>query len=221
MPKRVLIVDDERSIRLTVGQALESEGYQTSSAMTGEEAHAKIGEEPFDLVLLDIRMPGMDGIEVLRRLVAEQPDVAVVMVTAHGTVENAVEALKLGAVDFLQKPFTPVEIRQLVTQVLNRREAPPADAPTYEAHLELAKHALQRQQHAVATEHLRDALRLTPNRPEAFNLLGMILELQGDHREALNHYRAALDFDPSYAPALGNLQRATSRRGGGPDLGGV
>jgi DNA-binding NtrC family response regulator len=221
MAQRVLIVDDERSIRLTLSQTIESMGFEMAAAMTGEEALACIAAEPFDLVLLDIRLPGLDGIEVLRQLVAEQPHLKVIIITAHGTVDNAVEALKLGAVDFVQKPFTPDEIRSLVRRVIDRDVVEQQRADDYQSCLELAKRAMVRQQYEAATVHLRAAMQHEPNRPEAFNLLGMVKEVQGERREAQNNYRAALDFDPTYQPASANLARTTEHRGAGPTLEGL
>jgi DNA-binding NtrC family response regulator len=218
MAERVLVVDDERNIRLTLSMVLEGMGLAVETAVTGEEALEKLEQRAPNLVLLDLRMPGIDGMEVLRRLAGRRPDVKVIVITAHGTVASSVEALKLGAVDFLQKPFTPEEIRTVCTEVLRRNHL---DERTndYRELLSLAKRAASEQAFEAAKEHLKRAIAREPNRPEAFNLLGMILEVQGQKREALTNYRAALDFDGTYEPARQNLQRATALRRGGPDLG--
>jgi len=118
--KSVLIVDDEKNIRLTLSQALEALGVETDTATNGEEALAKLKEKGFGLILLDLKMPGMDGMEVLRRVREIRPDIRVIIITAYGTIESAVEAMKLGAVDFIQKPFSPDEIRGLVSRVMDR-----------------------------------------------------------------------------------------------------
>ncbi|HUZ17907.1 MAG TPA: response regulator, partial [Spirochaetia bacterium] len=97
--ERVLIVDDERNIRLTVGRALERLEVEVLEAVTGEEALETLRKERISLVLLDLKMPGIDGMEVLRRLRDGGNDVKVLIITAHGTIDNAVEAMKLGAVD--------------------------------------------------------------------------------------------------------------------------
>lgn len=114
----VLIVDDEKNIRLVLSQSLESLGLPMQTAVNGEEALQKLQEYDFSLVLLDLKMPGMDGMEVLRWVRTHRPQLPVVLVTAHGAVDTAVSAMKLGAVDFLQKPCSPVEIRELVLRVL-------------------------------------------------------------------------------------------------------
>ncbi len=114
--KRVLIVDDEKNIRFTLPLALESLGLETDTARDGEEALAKLGEREFALILLDLKMPGIDGIEVLRRVRKIRPDIPVIMITAYGTIESSVEAMKIGAADFISKPFSPEKIRDLVSR---------------------------------------------------------------------------------------------------------
>jgi DNA-binding NtrC family response regulator len=118
--KLILIVDDEKNIRLTIFQSLEPLEIPIRTAVNGEEALQKLREEAFGLVFLDLKMPGMDGMGVLRRIKENWPTTRVIIITAHGTIETAVEAMKLGAVDFIQKPFSPGEIRELATLVLER-----------------------------------------------------------------------------------------------------
>ena len=108
--KKVLIVDDEESIRSMIAVLLQKEGYQVSSASDGSEALDLLGEQAFDLVLSDIRMPGMDGLELLDRVRSLYPDITVIMMSAFGTVDLAVEALKRGAYDYISKPFKADEI---------------------------------------------------------------------------------------------------------------
>lgn len=109
--KRILIVDDEKNIRLTLSHALEPLGIETKTAANDEEALAMLERGEFDLMLLDLKMPGMGGMEVLQRVREIRPEIRVIIITAFGTIESAVEAMKLGAVEFLQKPFAPKEIR--------------------------------------------------------------------------------------------------------------
>ena len=114
----VLIVDGEKNVRLTLSRALEALEVETDTAANGEEALARMEERDFDLILLDLRLPGMDGMELLETVRRTKPGTGVVVVTAYGTIELAVEAMKLGALDFIQKPVSPSEIRQLVCRVL-------------------------------------------------------------------------------------------------------
>jgi two-component system response regulator AtoC len=119
---RILVVDDEEGIRDFVAEALESDGHVAVRARDGEEAARKIRAEGFDLMITDLRMPGLDGMEVVRLARSEQPEMEVIVLTAHGSVETAVEAMKLGALDYLQKPISsPGELRLLASRALERR----------------------------------------------------------------------------------------------------
>jgi DNA-binding NtrC family response regulator len=210
--KPILIVDDEKNIRMTLSQSLESLGVEMDVAGSGEEALAKLKERDFGVILLDIRMPGMDGMEVLRQVREVRPEIRIIMITAYGTIESAVEAMKLGAVDFLQKPFDPEEIRELVSRVMNREKLDERKEGDYSFCVELAKRSIGDRHFNAAVEHVRKAIYTDPSRPEAFNLLGALMEIQGDRLEAQKNYRAALSLDPSYDPAIKNLQRSTNGR---------
>jgi CheY-like chemotaxis protein len=118
--KPILIVDDEKNIRLTLSTSLEALGVETDSAEDGKEALVKLRERDFGLILLDLRMPGVDGIEVLRQVKESRPDIRIIILTAYGTIDLAVEAMKLGAADFIQKPFVPEQIRERVARVMSR-----------------------------------------------------------------------------------------------------
>jgi len=100
----ILVVDDEVSIRRTLREILEYEDYEVHDAVDGEEALEAIRSDPYDLVLLDVKMPKIDGMEVLKTMAEEMPEIPVVMISGHGTIETAVEATKLGAYDFIEKP---------------------------------------------------------------------------------------------------------------------
>lgn len=112
MPK-ILIIDDERAIRSTLKEILEFENYTVDEAEDGEKGLQLLGKSKYDVVLCDIKMPGMDGIEVLEKAMEVTPDSPFIMISAHGTIDTAVEATKKGAYDFLQKP--PDLNRLLVT----------------------------------------------------------------------------------------------------------
>lgn len=206
---KILVVDDEKNIRLTVTQCLQPQGYTVKTAINGQEALANLEEYDPQLMLLDLQMPGMNGIEVLKRAKELLPDLHVIMFSAHANVENAVDAMKLGAVDFIQKPFTPKEIRELVSKVLGRENV--SDLPTdYDSLMSAAKHRVSKRQFEEAITLVKQAIGVNPNNAEAFNMLGELLEVTGDSLQAKKNYRVATDLDPAYKPAQKNLERATA-----------
>ncbi len=207
----ILIVDDEKNIRFTVSQALESKKVAVETAINGEEALEKLQNGEYGVVLLDLRMPGMDGMEVLRKIREDKPNTRVVIISAHGTIDKATEAMKLGAVDFVQKPFSPKEIRALVDKVLERDTLDTEAAATYEEYIEAAKKTISEGDLDKAAGFVKEAAKADPTKPEAQNLLGAILEMKGDWLAALKNYRAALALDPTYKPADQNVERIVAK----------
>jgi CheY-like chemotaxis protein len=127
MTKRVLVIDDEENIRQMTRLALEAAGYEVGEAGTGMEAFAILGGDPlWDVVLLDQKMPGMVGTEVLKRIKVLAPTARVIMVTAFASVDLAVEAMKLGASDFVRKPTTPEILRNALAAALAKAPEPPS-----------------------------------------------------------------------------------------------
>jgi CheY-like chemotaxis protein len=119
---KVFIVDDEAHIREMMRLTLETAGYEVEEAASGEDALGRLGEgEEFDAVLLDQKMPGMDGLQTLKRIRERSADACVVMVTAFASVNLAVDAMKLGATDFLSKPMTPETLRGAVAAAIASR----------------------------------------------------------------------------------------------------
>jgi two-component system, OmpR family, alkaline phosphatase synthesis response regulator PhoP len=213
---KILIVDDEKNIRMTIRQSLADMDVECDTAVNGEEALSKLKDTDFGLVLLDLRLPGMDGMDVLQKLREDRPDIRVVIITAHGTIDSAVDAMKLGAGDFIQKPFSPEEIRELVSRVIQRETLDEAKNQDYASCLELAKRCVADRHFEAAVQHVKKAISLDSARPEAFNFLGALHEIQGDKLEGQKNYRAALSLDPTYKPAQENLSRSTGAR---PDAG--
>lgn len=115
---RVLIVDDERKMRRVLQILLEQLGFESVPAANGEEGLARFAAEKIDLVLTDLKMPGMSGVELLTRIRAVNPDVPVIVLTAHGTVQTAVEAMKQGAFDYILKPFDVQAIELIIRNAL-------------------------------------------------------------------------------------------------------
>ncbi len=118
--RRILVVDDDESLRRVTQVQLEDEGYTVSAACNGEEALSILMRKPEDLVITDLSMPGMSGVDLLRKIRSEYPETTVVLVTAFGTVETAVEAMKLGAYDYITKPVNPESLRLVVARALER-----------------------------------------------------------------------------------------------------
>ena len=119
---RILVADDEAGLRAFVAEALQADGHAVSQSADGTEAAEALRRESFDLLITDLRMPRLDGMALLRRARAEQPEMEVIVMTAHGSVDSAVEAMKLGAFDYLEKPIgSPGELRLLVSRALERR----------------------------------------------------------------------------------------------------
>ena len=115
LQKRILIVDDEPNVRMVFRTALEAAGHEVAEASDGTRAISLACKSPFDLILLDLKMPGTDGLETLKRLRDLGDQTPVVIVTAHGGIAEAVAAVKLGAVDFLPKPVSPTSLREVVS----------------------------------------------------------------------------------------------------------
>jgi DNA-binding NtrC family response regulator len=118
----VLIIDDEESIRESLQTLLELEGYAVETAPAGEEGLERMGDRPFDLVLLDLALPGRDGLEILKEIHARDPQLPVMMITAYGTLENAVRAMQAGAVNFVQKPWDNEKLLADVRAAVARRQ---------------------------------------------------------------------------------------------------
>jgi len=124
MPRpRIVLADDELNLRRVLGAILHRDGYDVLEGRDGEEALKLVEQHPGIAALItDLRMPRLDGMGLLRRMVAEHPDVPVIMITAHGSVDSAVEAVKLGAFDYIEKPFDALALERSVAQACDRQE---------------------------------------------------------------------------------------------------
>ena len=135
MADRVLVVDDEQSLRKVLAATLQREGYEVQVAVDGEEALAALDRDGADVVVTDLVMPKMDGLSLLRKVMLRHPDVPVIVVTAHGRVDSAVEAMKAGAFDFVTKPFETTELKAIIAKAarqsdLNARNVVPGEPGT-------------------------------------------------------------------------------------------
>jgi DNA-binding NtrC family response regulator len=204
--KTILIVDDETNVRLVLQTALESAGYAVIEAADGQAALRRLRDSACSLILLDLKMPKMDGIELLSRLRSEGNSVPVIMLTAHGSIHDAVEAMKLGAIDFLTKPITPDALRRVVAEVIERHAAdsatprkPAAEPVDHSTRIAIdlarAKRALNLGQFSAALPLLREIIAFDPGSREAHELLDR-LETLKKHEER-GSFRILRDWFPS------------------------
>lgn len=214
---KILIVDDSKNIRITIQHLLENENHEFDIAMNGEEALDKILTNEFDLVFLDIRMPTMDGMEVLREIRKKGNKTPVVILSAYGTVDNAVEAMKLGVVDFMTKPFTPTEIRELL-QSFEKREAFDEEEEEPEKELSLAeleqyvKRLISSEKYEKAMDILKKYLEKYQDSGIIYYYLGLLSESREDFEKALKYYRTALVFNNELVQAEINLSKLLEKR---------
>jgi DNA-binding NtrC family response regulator len=114
---RILVVDDEPVVTKSCRRILAEKGYQVDTVESGQEGLQRALDEHFDLVMTDLKMPDLDGMELVRTLRKERPETAIVIITGYGSIPSAIEATKLGVFDYIQKPFTPDEISSVVSRV--------------------------------------------------------------------------------------------------------
>ncbi|MGV2828759.1 response regulator [Myxosarcina sp. GI1(2024)] len=205
--EKILIIDDWKKICSIMAQALELLGYKVAIAVNGEEGLKQLEQQAFDLILLDLKMPEMDGLTFLQQAIRIYPQMKIIIISAHGTVDNAVEAMKLGTIDFIQKPFTPQELRDLVRRVLDRETISSQPESEYRTAFELAKYFKNKERFEEAIVQVKRAIGLDPSQSEAFNLLGELQEKLGDDTEAFKNYRIALNLVPSNRSARNNSIR--------------
>ena len=118
---RILVIDDEESIRDSMSQFLHKEGYRITTTASGQEGLKLFGAEAFQVVFVDLRLPGMTGLDVLSRIKEAGPETQVILITGYASIESAVEAMKRGAFDYVTKPFTPEEVRVITRKALESR----------------------------------------------------------------------------------------------------
>lgn len=166
--KKVLIADDTKNIRLMLQKFFEIEGYQVTLSDNGADTLDKLHQESFDLIMLDIKMPEMSGTEVLRRIRRAGIKTPVIVMTAYGTIRNAVETTNLGAVCYLQKPFTIDKMQKILAQ-LNEDNVLSA----LEEQLAAIKFMIAGSQYREASDKLKILLKEYSLNPEIYHLLSV------------------------------------------------
>jgi DNA-binding NtrC family response regulator len=202
---RILVADDEANIRKTLSLVLESAGYQVDVARDGEEALALARDCRPNIAFVDLHMPKLEGLDVLGELRTLSPKTAVVIITAYGTTSSAVEAMKLGALDFVEKPFDPKMIAVLAEEILFRNKM--ATGGSFEDLMHLAELAEERNARLEARAYLKSAMARAVNRPEPYFRLGRLAEEDGDQKRAVQYYYMAMSADRTYAPPMDALKR--------------
>ena len=207
---KIFIVDDERTIRLTFRLALETDGYQVQEAATADEALMGFRAERYDLVVLDLRLGEDSGLDVLGEMRRRGLQTPTLMITAYGSIRNAVRAMQLGAIDFLEKPIEPVALRQIVAEILDRHQprTVPTDEPTAIGNLTReAKRLINLQDFDAAAMCLTAALKIDAASSEVYNLQGILAEIRGDYDEARKAYGRAIKLDSHHEAAQQNMRR--------------
>ncbi|MGI6030643.1 MAG: response regulator [Eubacteriales bacterium] len=180
--KKVLIVDDTKNIRLLLTKCLELEGYSVVTATNGREGLEQLLQTPFDLAFLDIKLPEISGTEVLRRARAAGIMTPVIIITAYPTVKNAVECTQLGAITYLQKPFTADRLKVVLSQ-LNLTTETPAPDTTY-ALLDAVQQQLKQGRPQAALDQLQELLAKSPTNGKIYALMAQAYRALGDEENA-------------------------------------
>jgi len=183
----ILIVDDEPNVRLMYRAALAGQGYELFETASGDAALAACEERTHAAAILDLRMPGMDGFELLETMQARGITTPAVFVSAFGDVPNAVRAMKLGAIDFLPKPPTPDQLREVVRDILSRHVQPLSFSGVKDCdyYLRAAKRAINLRDFDAANKHVIKALDLDSSSLQAIHLAGVMLEMREEHEDAI------------------------------------
>ena len=202
---RILVADDERNIRKNLAMVLESAGYQVNEARDGEEALALCRQTHPDIAFVDLHMPKVAGLDVLAHFRTVSPKTAVVIITAYGSAANAVEAMKLGAVDFLEKPFDPKIISILAEEILFRQRH--GSGGSFDDLMHLVDLARERNARLEARAYLKAAMSRAAERPEPYYWLGYLAEAEGDPKRATQYYFMAYSASKTYEPVVKALKR--------------
>lgn len=192
----VLVIDDTKNIRMLLKQCLECEGYGVTTASSGTEALGYLSHCQYDLIFLDVRMPEVSGTEVLRQMRQMGVNTPVVMITAFGTVKNAVECTQLGAVAYLQKPFTENKIRQVLEETLHFSP----ERKSLDNILSLAQAQIKNSRFGDAERLLKNALPADFMEPAVYTLLAQAYSGLGETEKAEKCRRMSLLLQTGAAP---------------------
>lgn len=205
----ILVVDDERNVRLMYRAALDSM-FTVHEADSAARALEMFKARRYDVAILDLRMPDMTGLELLEQMNERGITTPVVFITAYADVPNAVSAMKFGAIDFLQKPITPDQLRAIAKDVLVRHSLQDRKSPEphdFEYFLRCAKRAINLRDFTSARSNLISALEINSDSPQALNLAGVMFEMREEFDQARRYYGRAIKINSDFEPAQANMRR--------------
>jgi formate/nitrite transporter len=176
MASRILIIDDEEIVGESLRKTFAGEGYEIDTARSGQEGLQKAKRESFDLIMVDLKMPDISGLDVIKKIKEEQPDTMMVMITGYSTVDSATEALKTGAFDYIAKPFTPEEISSVVQKALEAKETLAKEKEEQEAlkalrHIEISTASFDARSPDIIAESMAKKVGVGKAAASWFNLL--------------------------------------------------
>jgi len=209
MEASILVVDDERNVRLMYRAALDNM-FKVDEADSAAKALEMFIAHRYDVAILDLRMPEMTGLELLEQMNHLGINTPVVFVTAYADVPNAVSAMKFGAIDFLQKPVTPDQLRTIVKDILVRHtidERKNQEPHDFEYFLRCAKRAINLRDFSSARRNLISALEIDADSPQALNLAGVMFEMREEFDQARRYYGRAIKVSKGFEPAQANMRR--------------
>lgn len=189
--KKALVVDDTKNIRILLTTCLQINDYEVVTATNGQEAIDLLKNEDFDLVFLDIKMPEISGTSVLKKIREIGIDIPVVIMTAFATVKNAIECTKLGAVAYLQKPFTTEKVKAVLSEIFNHDD----NINKLKELLKNSRELIEKGKNAEAYDLLKKVLSINPSCSETYYLIGKACEKMGDLKQAEKFYETAKCFN--------------------------
>ncbi|HBT39387.1 MAG: Response regulator receiver protein [Thermotoga sp. 50_1627] len=196
----ILVVDDERNVRNLIKKVLEENDHSVTTIATGEEALVELRRSKFDLLILDLRLPGMSGTELLKLMKQEGIVVPTLIVSAVTNAAPVVEALKQGAGDYLSKPFSAQDLVKKVEELLNREQL------SFERLARLVEEKLEQGRLATAEKLARELFSIRPD-AEAHFIYAMVMEKVGNKALAHKYLKAALALDPDHRKALKEIAK--------------
>jgi two-component system, OmpR family, response regulator len=185
--KRVLVVDDTKNIRILLSKCLELEGYEVSTACDGLQAMEMFKSEKFDLAFLDIKMPQFSGTEVLKRVREAGINTPIIIITAYATIKNAVECTQMGAVAYLQKPFTADKVRSVLGEMLHL-PCKGIEEETLVNIIKRVEEALVVNDFSYGIELLKKAIAIDPANIDIYLLFSKAYQGVGDNENAKKFY---------------------------------